>query len=216
MIENGMIQYQAAGFCGSSACRADQDCGKAACTVHLGARAEKHRIRQEIRLISKGLSPEYRREASRSITGQVLSLPAWKQARTVMAYWSIPEEPDTRELMETALREGKTLLLPRCLDAGRMEALPVKDLAEARPGTLGIPEPPFPGEGTGIPEPDLILVPCMTAAPNGIRLGHGAGYYDRFLAEHSGETVCLCFRALMRADLPAEDADIPVDHVITD
>ena len=216
MNENGMIQYQAAGFCGSGACRTDQDCGKAAGTVHLGARAEKQRIRLETRQIAKGLSPEYRREASRAITMQVLSLPAWTQARTVKAYWSLPEEPDTRELMETALREGKTLLLPRCLDAGRMEALPVKDLSEARPGTLGIPEPAFPDEGTAIPEPDLILVPCMTTAPGGIRLGHGAGYYDRFLAEHSAETVCLCFRALMRADLPAEDTDIPMDHVITD
>ena len=97
-----------------------------------------------------------------------------------------------------------------------MEALPVKDLSEVSPGTLGIPEPVFSGDKAGIPEPDLIIVPCMTAAPCGIRLGHGAGYYDRFLAEHSGTTVCLCFRALMRADLPAEDTDIPMDHVITD
>ena len=184
--------------------------------MHGGVRAEKQRIRQEAKIISEGLTPEYRREASREITRQVLALPEWKKAATVMAYWSLPTEPDTRELMETALREGKTLLLPRCLDAGRMAALPVKDLAEARPGTLGIPEPPFPEEGTGIPEPDLILVPCMTAAPNGIRLGHGAGYYDRFLAEHTGEKVCLCFRALLRSDLPAEDTDIPVDFVISD
>ena len=181
-----------------------------------GTKAEKQRIRQETRQISGGLSPEYRNGASRSITAQVVSLPCWMQARTVMAYWSLPEEPDTREMMETALREGKTLLLPRCLDAGRMEALPVKDLSEVSPGTLGIPEPVFSGDKAGIPEPDLIIVPCMTAAPCGVRLGHGAGYYDRFLAEHSGTTVCLCFRALMRADLPAEDTDIPMDHVITD
>jgi 5-formyltetrahydrofolate cyclo-ligase len=184
--------------------------------VYGGIRGEKQRIRQETRMISGRLTQEYRSEASAAITRKVLGLPCWQSAKVVMAYWSMPEEPDTRELMEAALREGKTLLLPRCLDAGRMEALPVQDLAEARPGTLGIPEPPFPEEGTGIPEPDLILVPCMTAAPNGIRLGHGAGYYDRFLAEHTGEKVCLCFRALMRADLPAEDTDIPMDHVITD
>ena len=106
-----------------------------------GARAEKQRIRQEVRMISGQLTPEYRREASREITRQVLALPFWKEAGTVMAYWSMPSEPDTRELMETALREGKTLLLPRCLDAGRMAALPVKDLAALKPGALGIPEP---------------------------------------------------------------------------
>ena len=180
------------------------------------ARAEKQRIRQEARRIAEGLTPGYRSEASRKITEQVLSLPAWKQAETVMAYWSLPSEPDTRELMAAALREGKTLLLPRCLDAVSMAALPVKDPAELTPGALGIPEPPMPENETGIPEPDLMIVPCMAASPGGIRLGHGAGYYDRFLAEHSGKTVCLCYRALLRADLPAEATDVPMDLVITD
>ncbi len=199
MIENCMIQY-----------------GKEAEEVHGGARAEKARIRQEARMISGQLTPEYRQEASRAITRQVLALPFWKEARTVMAYWSMPSEPDTRELMETALREGKTLLLPRCLDAARMAALPVRDPDGLQPGALGIPEPEIPDDGTEIPEPDLILVPCMAAAPHGVRLGHGAGYYDRFLAEHPGKAVCLCFRALLRADLPAEDTDVITDLVITD
>ena len=181
-----------------------------------GARAEKQRIRQETRRISGSLTPEYRREASREITRRVLALPSWALAKTVMAYWSLPEEPDTRELMETALREGKTLLLPRCLDAARMAALPVKSLDEAKPGAMGIPEPPMPESTDGIPEPDLILVPCVAASPGGIRLGHGAGYYDRFLAEHSGETACLCFRTLLRADLPAEETDVPMNMVVTD
>ena len=181
-----------------------------------GARAEKQRIRQETRRISGSLTPEYRRAASREITRRILALSSWARAKTVMAYWSLPEEPDTRELMETALREGKTLLLPRCLDAGRMAALPVKDLAGVKHGTLGIPEPEMTADGTEIPEPDLILVPCMAAAPNGVRLGHGAGYYDRFLAGHTGRTICLCFRALLRGDLPTEGTDIITDLVVSD
>ena len=185
-------------------------------TVYNGAKAEKQRIRQEIRMISKGLSPEYRREASREIARKVLSLPSWKTAKSVMAFRSMPEEPDTQALLEAALLEGKTLLLPRCLDSERMAALPVKDLKELQPGRMGILEPPMPEEGTAVPEPDLVLVPCMAASPNGIRLGHGAGYYDRYLAEHPAQTVCLCFRAMLKGDLPAEDTDIPVDFVISD
>ena len=181
-----------------------------------GARAEKQRVRQETRRVSEGLTPEYREKASGEITRQVLSLPEWQQAKTVMAYWSLPSEPDTRGLVATALREGKTLLLPRCVAAGEMKALPVKDPGELRPGALGIPEPPIPETEEEIPEPDLIIVPCVAAAPGGIRLGHGAGYYDRFLAAHPGKTVCLCFRALLRADLPAEETDVPMDLVITD
>lgn len=180
-----------------------------------GAGGEKARIRQETRQVSMSLDPAYRAEASRSITEQVLALPEWRNAKTVMAYVSMAEEPDTKALIAAALAEGKTLLLPRCADRSVMEALPVTDPDSLVPGMLGIPEPPA-AEGCAAPDPELILVPCVAATPNGIRLGHGAGYYDRFLAEHRGMTVCLCFRPLLRADLPAEETDVPVDLVITD
>ena len=163
-----------------------------------------------------GMDPAYREEASLSITRQVLALPAWQRAKTVMSYVSMPEEPDTRTLNEEALAEGKTLLLPCCVDREHMLAVPVPELDGLIPGKLGIPEPaPLP-EGTAVPEPEVILVPCVAATPGGKRLGHGAGYYDRFLSEHGGMTVCLCFQALLRGDLPAEGTDVPVDLVITD
>ena len=92
----------------------------------------------------------------------------------------------------------------------------MQNLEEVEPGLMGIPAPKMPERTDGIPAADLILVPCVAASPGGIRLGHGAGYYDRFLAGQSGKTVCLCFRALLRPDLPAEDTDIPVDLVVTD
>ena len=180
-----------------------------------GANGEKDRIRKEIRQVSTNLDPAYRAKASRSIARQVTALPEWQRAKTVMAYVSMAEEPDTKELIDAALAEGKTLLLPRCADRSVMEALPVTDLNALVPGKLGIPEPPA-AEGKDAPEPEVILVPCVAATMNGIRLGHGAGYYDRFLAGHRGMTVCLCFHPLLRADLPAEDTDVPVDLVITD
>ena len=197
-----MIQYESA--------------SKGGTAVHGGTRAEKQRVRLEAQAVSAGLTEAYRREASREITRQVLALPFWQQAGTIMAYWSLPTEPDTRELICAALREGKTLLLPRCLDRTRMAAFPVQNPDALQPGILGIPEPEPPESGTEIPEPDLILVPCVAAAAYGARMGHGAGYYDRFLAEHPGRTVCLCFRALLRADLPMEETDILMDLVISD
>ena len=177
--------------------------------------AEKQRIRMETKQISMNLDSAYRTEASRLITERVLALPEWQHAKTVMAYVSMPEEPDTKKLISAALEDGKTLLLPRCIDRNLMEALPVSDPDSLVPGILGVPEPPAAPE-CNAPEPELILVPCVAATANGIRLGHGAGYYDRFLAEHRGMTVCLCFSRLLQSDLPTEDTDVPVDLVITD
>lgn len=95
-----------------------------------------------------------------------------------------------------------------------MAAVPVTNLQDLRPGRWGIPEPEMPAEGTEIPEPDLILVPCVAATERGTRLGHGGGYYDRFLAEHPGERAALCFRACLREELPAEETDLKMDRVI--
>ena len=42
------------------------------------------------------------------------------------------------------------------------------------------------------------------------------GYYDRFLAGQSAETVCLCFRRLMREKIPCGPLDRRMGRVISD
>ena len=135
-----------------------------------------------------------------------------------MAFVSTPSEPDTREILSRAVQQGKTMLLPRCLKAPQMEALPYRGEAFLRPGLWGIPEPvPLSGaEENRPPEPELILVPCVAATETGLRLGHGAGYYDRFLASCRAETVCLCFGRLLRPDIPAGPADVRTGLVVTE
>ena len=179
-------------------------------------RERKNRLRREIRETAAALTAEYRTEASRRITEQVLALESWRTARVVMAYASLPTEPDTRRIIQEAVREGKTVLLPRCVSPVSMTAFPFTGWENLEPGWLGISEPRVPVEETAVPEPDLILVPCVTASPDGRRLGHGAGYYDRFLENRSGKTVCLCFRKLMRKDIPTGSKDRLIGQVITD
>lgn len=179
-------------------------------------RAEKERLRRETGAVSAALPEDYLRAACARITEKVLALPQYKAARVVMAYVSQPREPDTKAIIRDALEAGKTVLLPRCYAGGRMEAYPIRNLAGLQPGKLGIPEPPEPEDGEAVPKPDLVLVPCVAASPNGMRLGHGAGYYDRFLASCRAETVCLCFGRLLRPDIPAGPADVRTGLVVTE
>jgi 5-formyltetrahydrofolate cyclo-ligase len=97
---------------------------------------------------------------------------------------------------------------------------------------LGPPE----GEG-GAPEfpirrLDLVLVPGLAFDPAGNRLGRGAGFYDRFLAElrraedAGGEgasggcgraVVCgVCFESQVVPAVPAESWDVPVKAIATE
>ena len=176
----------------------------------------KRWLRREIRGKSDALTAAYREEASRRIAEQVLAAECFRRARVIMAYASLPNEPDTRGMIREAIREGKTVLLPRCVSPEEMVALPFDGWEDLEPGYLGVMEPRFPAEGLEIPEPELILVPCMAASRDGRRLGHGAGYYDRFLEKRKAETLCLCFRELIRDDIPAGPLDRRVDRVITD
>ena len=178
--------------------------------------AEKQRLRREIRTAADGLPEEYRAAASRRIAEQVLALESYRKARIVMMYMSLPEEPDTRLLIGDAVSAGKTVLLPRCVSPERMIALPFAGWENLERGWLNIREPVMPPEGTEIPVPELIVVPCVTASADGRRLGHGAGYYDRFLAGQQAETVCLCFRRLAREGIPAGPLDLRMDRVIMD
>ncbi len=174
----------------------------------------KQEIRREIREKAAGLPASYYARAGAEIRRLVEESEAYRKARTVMMYVSRGAEPDTRELAENALRAGKTVLLPRCEDRFRMTALPWNGRDPLIPGRFGIPEPA--GEAETAPEPELILVPCVAATAGGKRLGHGKGYYDRFLREHPAPTMCLCFRAFLLPDLPEEETDIRMRQVITE
>ena len=175
----------------------------------------KQQLRRKIR--TEAVLPEdYRVYASRRITEQVLALETYRKAGTVMVYASLPEEPDTREIIRDAQEAGKTVLLPRCVSPEKMVALPFAGWEKLESGWLGIQEPEMPEDGMEIPDPDIIIVPCVAASADGKRLGHGAGYYDRFLEGRKTETVCLCFRRLIREDIPMGPLDRWMNRVISD
>ncbi len=162
------------------------------------------------------MAKKEREAAGRAITRAVLALPEYREARVLMAYASMPSEPDTRELIDLARAAGKTVLLPVCLDRERMTAGVFAGWERLAPGRMGIPEPERGKPGEDAPEPELILVPCVAADRNGGRLGHGAGYYDRFLRGRRGRTVCLCFDCCLADEIPMTAEDVRMDCVLTE
>ncbi|MDE2120797.1 MAG: 5-formyltetrahydrofolate cyclo-ligase [Betaproteobacteria bacterium] len=83
-----------------------------------------------------------------------------------------------------------------------------------RSGAYGIaePEPDEPAV-----EPDLLLVPCLGFGPDGLRLGYGGGYYDRYLEHRAAvRTIGLAFEACRVEGLRAEAHDRPLDVILTE
>ena len=59
-------------------------------------------------------------------------------------------------------------------------------------------------------------VPCISAGKDLRRIGHGAGYYDRFLPKTEAVKICLCFAKLLAENIPTDAYDVPMDMVITE
>ena len=164
----------------------------------------------------KNLTDSYIEKASKNIQAQVLSSQIYKNAKKIFIYISTRREPSTIEIIKQALSEGKEIYVPKCVDRN-MLAVRIYNMKNLIPGSLGILEPKNCSETLTAKEFDLIIVPCLAASIDGKRLGHGAGYYDKFLAECKNKnTICLCFYKMLNSDIPMSKYDIYMSKVLTE
>ena len=56
---------------------------------------------------------------------------------------------------------------------------------------------------------------CVTCDRSGGRMGHGAGYYDRYLADADFLKMILCFEEIMVPKVPMDSYDIAMDAVVS-
>jgi len=160
-------------------------------------------------------------EFSAGITARLRALPEYRRARTVLSTLSFGTEWDTRAFAEGVLADGKVLALPRVVREPRSLALhAVADLgADLVPGVWGIEEPdPARCRKVAISEVDFALVPALSCDEQGVRLGYGAGYFDRLLSGAGTRTfrVVALPEALVRAAVPREAHDVAVDALLTE
>lgn len=164
--------------------------------------------------------------ASLSVQEKLLEHELWKQASVLIAYHAAGGEVDTALLVQRAWNTGKQVYFPRCYPdtahgPGRMDMYLCTGEHDLCPGRYGISEPRsyctlFPPE-----VPALLLVPGLAFDRNGFRLGQGGGYYDRWLARHTGlVSAGLAFSWQVVPDLKLfidrDPWDCPVDCVFTD
>lgn len=173
----------------------------------------KAELRQLIRSKSDALSGEYIKASGQLIAKKFIASSVFQESENIFIYVSTAKEPDTLGIIEAALASGKKVYVPKCGRNHTMKAIRINSTDELKSGYMGIPEPVGDEEAENI---DLAVIPCISASTDGKRLGHGAGFYDRFLAETDTKKVCLCFGRLLCDDIPMEKFDIKMDCVISE
>ena len=137
-------------------------------------------------------------------------------ASSVFLYYSCGDEVQTDDVIDRALSEGKKVALPRVISDSDMVFIEISSAKDMVSGTYNIPEPEDKGIYT-YRRPDLIVIPCVAVDMKGNRIGHGKGYYDRYLKDMPDVIkICLAFSTQIVEDFAAEDTDIGMDIIVTE
>ena len=164
----------------------------------------------------RALAPEERRARSLQICRALEGLEELRGLRTVLGYVPSGSECDLRPFYETLRKRGVSVAFPVTLSGGEMEAyVPVGPLL---PGRCGIPEPDAAVSRLIPPEElDAVLVPCVGFDDTLCRLGHGMGYYDRYLPRCTRAAAILtAFEAQRLERVPTEPHDFFFRAAVTE
>jgi 5-formyltetrahydrofolate cyclo-ligase len=178
---------------------------------------QKIALRQQYKTLGRSLIPEQNAAASEDLRAHLLSSSCWQKAQRILMFYPLPDEPDIAPLLESALRAGKTIALPRYNSSlGVYEAALIRNLTEDLiPGRFGVREPSPNCPALPLNQLDLTLVPGIAFDVSGRRLGRGKGFYDRLLPGTTGTTLGLAFDWQESDALPAEPHDVELDGVLT-
>ncbi|GAA1972064.1 5-formyltetrahydrofolate cyclo-ligase [Amycolatopsis minnesotensis] len=164
-----------------------------------------------------GVSTRQRVDEARALVAAAGNLPL---SATVCAYVPFGSEPGAMGLLDALRAAGSRVLLPVVPpERGALDWAEYTGTASLAAGKLrGVLEPTGTRLGThALGDAGLVLVPALAVDRSGVRLGRGAGYYDRSLP-HAADAAELV--ALVRDDelvdrLPGEAHDMKMTAALT-
>ena len=185
--------------------------------LHNYRRTPRKRSIQYAAALRNALSDEQRNAAAQAIADRTFSTEL-NAGVIVSGYWPIRNEIDPTPLMRALAAQGAELALPAIVARDQPLRFRAWRLGgELIPGQFGIFEPP-----PDAPEviPDIMLIPMAAFDRAGHRIGYGAGYYDRTLAQLAERkkvtAIGLAFAVQEVGTIPALSHDVKLNYVLTE
>jgi 5-formyltetrahydrofolate cyclo-ligase len=178
----------------------------------------KAALRSEALARRRGVGPDARAAFGWRIAEEGLRLARQRRPGVVSAFYPIRDEPDTLPLFRALVADGFATALPVVVDRGSPLVFRLWRPGEpTRARQMAIPEPL---ETAATVDPELLFVPLACFDRRGRRIGYGAGYYDRSLANLREKgaiyAVGVAYGVCEVAEAPYEAHDQILDAIVTD
>ncbi len=187
----------------------------------------KQELRKSILEKRDLLAKKEHRQKSHLIIEKVLKTKEFQDADEVLLFASYKSEVQTIELIQNALKLGKSVYLPKVID-DEMEFYRISSMEDLKEGYKGIREPEAIPATKYVPRQNkkvFVLMPGAVFDIAGGRIGYGGGFYDRFLAKLEGKItkknlckVAVAFECQIveTGRIIREEHDIVPDYIVTE
>ncbi|KAL5284744.1 MTHFS family protein [Megaselia abdita] len=183
-------------------------------------------LRKELKEKIKQIPLESRKTQSNHVTKKILQTDEFKNAKGISLYLSTSGEVDTTEILKVSFQQNKAVFVPtysgNVMEMVRLNSwedydnLPLTKWNIKQPELDNIRENAMEGKHNL----DLFLMPGVGFTTKGERMGHGMGYYDKYLTRYfnkfgrSGTKLfALAFDEQIVDELPTDPHDVLLDKI---
>lgn len=164
------------------------------------------------------IPPSKKNQWETQVCEHLAKMPELRQIKHILSYAAIEDELSLESFHQLVREAGNAIAFPVSRPGGMMDAYIPTSPDDMKTGLFGIPEPDVRTASYLSPEEiDVVLVPCVAYDGKGNRLGHGGGYYDRYLPRCTQAMKILIAFVAQRLDrVPKTELDVPVDAIVTE
>lgn len=128
-------------------------------------------------------------------------------------YAAMPEEVNVDYLFYKLKKASKIIVMPKII-GDDLSFIRINSLHDMKIFRWNLREP-ISDEAFDKEKIDVILVPGLGFDKKNNRIGHGMGYYDKYLKDYKGIKIGICFKEQLLDAIPTEKHDVKMNKVIT-
>ncbi|XP_011500869.1 PREDICTED: 5-formyltetrahydrofolate cyclo-ligase [Ceratosolen solmsi marchali] len=190
-------------------------------------KSAKITLRKKMLNVLNDLDNNKKKLQSEIIFNKLVSLPQYNESKKIALYLSTPNEVDTIPILKDIFSKKKDAFVP-CYQKETMNMMKIYSMEDynklpltkwniKQPDSQEIREKAF--ETSGL---DLIILPGLAFTRDGKRLGHGKGYYDKYIksivldGKQMPYLIALSFNEQIHENIPTNENDMNVNIVLTE